>query len=87
MKFYTKEWYELMQRQNYTSGMKKIPDKIYTDDEIKAFYDKDLKDEIAHDREIHNTPAQFSDSERNSKPLGRHSRPRNRRSKANRSQL
>ena len=56
MKFYTKEWYELMQRQNYTSGMKKIPDKVYTDEEIKAFYDKDLKDEIARDRRIHNTP-------------------------------
>ena len=42
MKFYTKEWYELMQCQNYTSGLKKIPDKVYTDDDIQAFYDKDL---------------------------------------------
>lgn len=56
MKFYTKEWYELMQRQNYTSGLKKIPDKVYTDDDIQAFYDKDLKAEVAHDRKIHNTP-------------------------------
>ena len=56
MKFYTKEWYALMQRQNYTSGLKKIPDKVYTDEEIRAFYDKDLKAEIARDRRIHNTP-------------------------------
>ena len=56
MKFYTKEWYELMQRQNYTSGFKKIPDKVYTDEDIQAFYDKDLKAEVARDRRIHNTP-------------------------------
>ena len=56
MKFYTKEWYELMQRQNYTSGFKKIPDKVYTDEDIQAFYDKDLKAEVARDRKIHNTP-------------------------------
>ena len=56
MKFYTKEWYELVQRQNYTSGLKKIPDKVYTDEDIQAFYDKDLKAEVARDRRIHNTP-------------------------------
>ena len=56
MKFYTKEWNELMQRQNYTSGLKKIPGKVYTDEDIQAFYDKDLKAEVARDRRIHNTP-------------------------------
>ena len=56
MKFYTKEWYELMQRMNYTTGMKKIPDKVYSDKDIQAFYDKDLKAEVARDRRIHNTP-------------------------------
>ncbi len=56
MKFYTKEWYELMQQMDYTTGMKKIPDKVYSDKEIKAFYDADLKAEIARDRKIHNTP-------------------------------
>ena len=52
MRYYTKEWYALMQRQNYTSGLKKIPDKVYTDEEIQAFYDKELKAEIARDRRI-----------------------------------
>ena len=42
MKYYTKEWYELMQRQHYTSGLHKIPDKTYFDQEIQAFYDADL---------------------------------------------
>lgn len=56
MKYYTKDWYALMQRQHYTSGLKKIPDRVYTDEEIRAFYDKDLKAEIARDRRIHNTP-------------------------------
>lgn len=56
MRYYTKEWYALMQRQNYTSGLKKIPDKVYTDEEIQAFYDKELKAEIARDRRIYNTP-------------------------------
>ena len=56
MKFYTKEWYALMQRQNYTSGLKKIPDQVYSDEDIHKFYHKDLNDEIARDREIYNTP-------------------------------
>ena len=34
MKFYTKEWYELIRRQNYTSVLKKIPDKEVTNDHI-----------------------------------------------------
>lgn len=56
MKFYTKEWYELMQRLYPTSGLRKVPDKEYTDAEIQAFYQADLKAEIARDRRIHNTP-------------------------------
>ena len=56
MKFYTKEWYELMQRQNYNSWLKNISDKVYTDEDIQAFYDRDLKAEVARDRRIHNTP-------------------------------
>ena len=56
MRYYTKDWYCLMQHQHFTSGLKKIPDREYTDDEIQAFYDQDLKAEIARDRRIHNTP-------------------------------
>lgn len=56
MKFYTKEWYALMQCQDYTSGLKRIPDKVYTDEDIREFYEKDLKAEVARDRRMHNTP-------------------------------
>ena len=53
MRYYTKQWYDLMQRQNYTCGLHKIPDKVYSDREIRAFYDHDLQAEIDHDRRIH----------------------------------
>ena len=55
MKYYTKEWYQLMQRLHYTSGLTKIPDKVYSDQEIRAFYDHDLQKEIAHDRQFYET--------------------------------
>jgi len=45
-----------MQRLHYTDGLKKIPDRTYTDKEIRMFYEKDLNAEIARDRKIHNTP-------------------------------
>jgi len=53
MKHYTKEWYHLMQCQHYTSGITVVPDKEYTDAEIRAFYDQDLAEEIERDREIY----------------------------------
>lgn len=59
MKFYTKEWYGLMQRQFYTSGLKKVPDKEYSPKEIRAFYDRDLAEEVERDRAIYNTPPSF----------------------------
>lgn len=64
MKYYTKEWYELMQHQHYTSGMKAIPDKRYSELEIQAFFDADLKEEIERDRRIYDMPPDFSWSER-----------------------
>ena len=59
MKYYTKEWYHLMQQMDYTCGMKKVPDKVYTDAEIRAFYDHDLQKEIANDRRIYNMPHNY----------------------------
>lgn len=59
MKYYTKKWYELMQKQHYTSGLQKIPDKAYSDQEIQAFYDADLATEVAHDREIYDTAPNY----------------------------
>ena len=53
MRYYTKDWYELMQGMHYVSGMIVVPDKEYTDAEIQAFYDADLAVEIERDRSIY----------------------------------
>ena len=53
MKYYTKEWYDLMQKQHYTSGMTVVPDKEYTDEEIRAFYKHDLAEEVEYSRSIY----------------------------------
>ncbi len=53
MKYYTKEWYDLMQKQHYTSGMTVVPDKEYTEDEIRAFLEHDLAEEVEYSRSIY----------------------------------
>ena len=63
MRYYTKDWYELMQNLHYVSGMTVVPDKEYTDAEIRAFYDADLAEEITNDRELYNTPPVHLDLE------------------------
>lgn len=68
MKYYTKEWYELMQNLHHTSGLQKIPDKVYSDREIQLFYDADLAAEVAHDEELYNTPPDYGPYETLLKP-------------------
>jgi len=70
MRYYTKEWYDLMQRLSYTSGMTMIPDNRYSDEEIQAFYESDLREEIENDRKLHNTPPDYSWAERLLDPDG-----------------
>lgn len=60
MRFYTKEWYALMQRQHDLCGYRKIPDKDYSDNEIRAYYEQDLKAAVAEERRCYNTPPNFS---------------------------
>ena len=60
MKYYTKDWYNLMQKCDYTLAMKKIPDKAYSEDEIKTFYNKALKKEIALRREGYNDQPDYT---------------------------
>ena len=59
MRYFTKEWYELMQQQIGVEGLTKVADKVYSDAEIQAFYERDLKKEIAHDRKLHNLKPTF----------------------------
>lgn len=63
MRYYTKDWYELMQNLHYVSGMTVVPDKEYTDAEIQAFYDADLAEEIEHDRILYEERVAFFDYE------------------------
>ncbi len=63
MKYYTKEWYDLMQRMYYTSGMTVVADRDYTDAEIRALYEYDLEKEIEYDRSIHRGEEPFDPSE------------------------
>ena len=57
MRFYTKEWYTLTQHQNDLQGFRKIPDGTYTDREIRIFYERDLKGELARQRKRCGAPA------------------------------
>ena len=59
MRYYTKEWYHLMQHQHDLSGFRKIPDKVYSDREIRAFYEQDRKAAVAAARRSYNTPPDF----------------------------
>lgn len=59
MKYFTKEWYELMQRLHYTVGMQPIADKEYSDEEIAALYDKKITAAIERAHTGYDKPPQF----------------------------
>ncbi len=61
MRYYTKEWYALMQRMDQGAELKKIPDKAYTDAEIRALYEKKKRAFIAEERRDYDTPPDFPD--------------------------
>lgn len=54
MKYYTKEWYELLQSWGLGDSFKKIPQKEYSDAEIEELYRKKLKKEIALEKKCYN---------------------------------
>ena len=54
MKYYTKEWYELLQAWGLSGDLKKIPDAVYTTADIEKLYKKKLKKEIAFERDSYN---------------------------------
>lgn len=60
MKFYTKQWYDLMQRLDYCLCMKSIADeKARTDEQIRRLYDRALKKYVADAEREHDTPPEF----------------------------
>ncbi len=61
MRYYTKEWYALMQRMDCASGLKKIPDQAYTEAEIRTLYEKAARAFVAQERRAYNRPPDFPD--------------------------
>ena len=60
MKFYTKQWYELMQRLDYCLCMKAIADdKVRTDADIDRLYERALKKYVVDAEREYNEPPQF----------------------------
>ena len=49
MRFFTREWYEMMQRTGCAGEFVKLPDGHYTDADIRKLYDRKLKKEIGRD--------------------------------------
>lgn len=60
MKYFNKQWYELMQKQFMTDDIKELPDKEYSEEEIEELYNQELKNEIERAREEYNTPPDYS---------------------------
>ena len=60
MRYYTKEWFDLMQRAGQTAGLRKVPDKKYTKKDIDALYEKTLRRETAAEKKAYNTPPDLS---------------------------
>ncbi len=60
MKYYTKEWYDLMQKIDVSACYESIPDKIYTDQDIQILYDHKLREEIEIERLAYDTPPSLS---------------------------
>ena len=61
MKYFTKEWYELIGKAHYTVGIEQIEDREYTEEDILELYNKKLKEEIELIREEYNTPPDFEE--------------------------
>ena len=61
MKYFTKEWFYLMQKVYlFDKPDEIIPDKEYTDEEIGEFYRKDLEEYLLHMREDYEEPPQVN---------------------------
>ncbi len=61
MKYFTKEWFYLMQKVYlFDEPDEIIPDKEYTDEEIGEFYRKDLGEYLLHMREDYDEPPQVN---------------------------
>ncbi len=61
MKYFTKEWYELMQNIHYTEGFEPINKENVTEQDIKRLYDEKLDEWIKDEKEIYDARPDYSD--------------------------
>lgn len=61
MKYFTKEWYELMQNMHYTEGFEPIEYKEFTDEDIKMLYDIKLREWIEEEKKAYEDKPDYSD--------------------------
>ena len=76
MKYYTKEWYELMQKLDYACGLKPIEDKEYSDADIEQLFQQEMERYVREEEEAYNEPPLnfyefFSNNEFDLKDLAR----------------
>jgi len=55
MRYLTKEWYNDMQLWGCSDAFRKIPDRTYTEEDIRDFYQKALKRSVQEDQKLYNT--------------------------------
>ena len=56
MRYYTKEWYDLTQKQHYTLNLTPVPDRAYSKKELQAFYQQDLAAFLEQERAVYEEP-------------------------------
>ena len=60
MRYYTKEWYALMQKSDITTGLAKVPDGKYTKKDIDKLFEKKYKKELRAEKKAYDTPPDLS---------------------------
>ncbi len=61
MKYFTKDWFELMQNVHYTQGFELIEDKEFTEQDIKMLYNKKLNEWIQDEKEVYDSELDYTD--------------------------
>ena len=60
MRYYTKEWYALMQKSDITTGLAKVPDGKYTKKDIDKLFEKKFRKELRAEKKAYDTPPDLS---------------------------
>ena len=61
MKYFTKDWYKLMQNMHYTEGFEPIEAEEFTDEDIKKLYEQKLGEWIETEKEAYEEKPDYSE--------------------------